>query len=254
MASLPPEVIDTVLDHLHSDFHTLLSCSLVSTAWLPASRYHAFDRIQLTSSNLVRFLDVLHSPQTTLQPYIRHIHMGSLYTYRFNPAWLGEALPRLGRVLTSVRSLRLNDLHWSELCTRAFLASFDGRVTSLELVAMGFDEFDEVTDAIASFPLLHTLCLERVIWRTYPDPAHLPPPPAHLRALRLASCTGTQDLLNWFLCEGEGHGCSVERVDLGQVYDVDTLAVGRYLKALGESVVEIKVGFSGLNSGGDAGM
>ncbi|GJE92361.1 hypothetical protein PsYK624_085150 [Phanerochaete sordida] len=44
--SLPTEVVDYVVDFLHSDFDSLRSCTLVSQQWLPESSFHLFRRIR----------------------------------------------------------------------------------------------------------------------------------------------------------------------------------------------------------------
>ena len=44
---LPPEVIDRIIDHLHDDILTLMSCTLVCKAWKPASRFHLFRDVSL---------------------------------------------------------------------------------------------------------------------------------------------------------------------------------------------------------------
>ncbi|KAJ7586365.1 hypothetical protein C8J56DRAFT_944451 [Mycena floridula] len=44
--SLPQELVDHIIDHLHGD-PSLLSCSLVCRAWLPSSRLHLFAKICL---------------------------------------------------------------------------------------------------------------------------------------------------------------------------------------------------------------
>ncbi|KAH6906540.1 hypothetical protein BKA70DRAFT_1287952 [Coprinopsis sp. MPI-PUGE-AT-0042] len=48
---LPQELVDHVVDHLHDDTATLRSCSRVSKAWLPTSRYHLFSRVTLQAWN-----------------------------------------------------------------------------------------------------------------------------------------------------------------------------------------------------------
>lgn len=45
--TLPPELIDIVLDHLHDDKLTLTQCALVSRIWVSASHYHLFLRTTL---------------------------------------------------------------------------------------------------------------------------------------------------------------------------------------------------------------
>jgi hypothetical protein len=257
--ALPPEVIDAILDHLHSDQGTLLTCSLVSSLWLPASRYHAFGRIALHTANLVDFLETINAPRTTLAPYVRRIDIAGLDVERFNAGWLQSALPRLGAVLTHVCFLRLADVNWANIARpsrSAFLQAFAGRITALEIVHIKFETFNDLVEVLASFPLLRGLVLDNLGWSFGSDP--VPDgmrPPGHLHSLALMYCY-KRDVLNWFLRDvglGDGRTPRVQRVDFGQIYDTDTVAAGRYLKALGESLEQINVGFSGLNSGGDAG-
>ena len=46
---VPPEVTDRILDHLHDTKRILVKCSLVCRAWLPTTRYHIFENIDLWS-------------------------------------------------------------------------------------------------------------------------------------------------------------------------------------------------------------
>ncbi|OCH84580.1 hypothetical protein OBBRIDRAFT_696745, partial [Obba rivulosa] len=42
VSSLPPELIDMIVEYLHDDCHALIACSLTSKAWVPSSRKHLF--------------------------------------------------------------------------------------------------------------------------------------------------------------------------------------------------------------------
>ena len=48
VARLPPELIDRIIDYLHSDPRSLAACSLVCKLWEPTSRFHLFRRIDLS--------------------------------------------------------------------------------------------------------------------------------------------------------------------------------------------------------------
>ncbi|TFK22216.1 hypothetical protein FA15DRAFT_657705 [Coprinopsis marcescibilis] len=48
---LPQELVDHVIDHLYNDFSTLKSCSSVSKAWSPTSRYHLFTKVSLKAGS-----------------------------------------------------------------------------------------------------------------------------------------------------------------------------------------------------------
>ncbi|KAJ7438364.1 hypothetical protein B0H11DRAFT_1829309, partial [Mycena galericulata] len=47
MSTYAQELIDTILDFLHDDRASLLSSSLVGRTWVPATRYHIFERIAI---------------------------------------------------------------------------------------------------------------------------------------------------------------------------------------------------------------
>ncbi|KAG7447428.1 uncharacterized protein BT62DRAFT_892499 [Guyanagaster necrorhizus] len=44
----PPELCDRFIDFLHDDRKALKECSLVCRAWIPASRFHLFERSDVT--------------------------------------------------------------------------------------------------------------------------------------------------------------------------------------------------------------
>ncbi|KAJ7084978.1 hypothetical protein C8R44DRAFT_651389, partial [Mycena epipterygia] len=44
---LAQELIDAILDFLHEDHGSLLSSSRVARKWVPAPRYHIFERIAI---------------------------------------------------------------------------------------------------------------------------------------------------------------------------------------------------------------
>lgn len=253
--SLPPEVVDTILDHLHDDHRTLRQCSLVSSQWLPTSRFHAFSSVTLTTANLPDFLELLNSPLLTLGPYVEDIRVFSLDSARYNASWLSTALPRLGSTLENSRSLALEGLDWFTINAEtqsSFLKSFDGRLTCIKLIQMKFLNFSEVVACIASFPFLESLVLKEVGW-DLDDEYYTPDkcPPKHLRNLELLFCY-KRDIMNWFL--QDPCVARVKRVDFYHIYDMDTAAAGKYLHALGDSLEELRVGFCGLDAGGDAGI
>jgi hypothetical protein len=71
MARLPAELTDRAIDYLHSDKGALAACSLVCKTWLPASRYHFFQRIRVTlvNNNVDAFVELLDSPASTFFMY-----------------------------------------------------------------------------------------------------------------------------------------------------------------------------------------
>lgn len=45
MSTLPPEITDLIVDHLHDDKHTLSVCAVVSRRWLPGCQFHLFRQV-----------------------------------------------------------------------------------------------------------------------------------------------------------------------------------------------------------------
>ncbi|KAJ7133827.1 hypothetical protein C8R46DRAFT_923543, partial [Mycena filopes] len=73
---LAQELVDIILDFLHEDHTTLLSASLTARKWVPATRYHVFERITLNHflaprpnrfiDNAHEFLDIAASPHCSI--------------------------------------------------------------------------------------------------------------------------------------------------------------------------------------------
>ncbi|KAJ7649595.1 hypothetical protein B0H17DRAFT_1102161 [Mycena rosella] len=79
---LAQELIDHILDFLHDDRGSLLSSSLVARQWVPAPRYHIFERITInryfTAGHHFRettqnFLSICASPHCTILPSVQSV-------------------------------------------------------------------------------------------------------------------------------------------------------------------------------------
>ncbi|KAF8650298.1 hypothetical protein AX16_005306 [Volvariella volvacea WC 439] len=71
VCSLPAELVDYTIDFLHSDKTSLGACGLVNHAWLSRTRYHLFSRLQLTSSRLTAFSQLLRSQRCTFRSTVQ---------------------------------------------------------------------------------------------------------------------------------------------------------------------------------------
>ncbi|KAJ7720367.1 hypothetical protein DFH07DRAFT_760873, partial [Mycena maculata] len=91
------ELIDAILDFLHDDRQSLLHSSLVARKWVPATRYHIFERIAINhflagqrgyrqyrdnAHDFPRYLwlALLHNPPI-------HPECGAECQYRVHPYW-----------------------------------------------------------------------------------------------------------------------------------------------------------------------
>jgi len=76
--SLPPEILDIVIDHLHDEPTALRACCLVSKSWVPRSRTHLFAHVELTDTSvepwMKAFPDPLNSPAHYTRTLTIHDH------------------------------------------------------------------------------------------------------------------------------------------------------------------------------------
>ncbi|KAH9475884.1 hypothetical protein JR316_0011445 [Psilocybe cubensis] len=67
----PPELVDSIIDHNHSDPPTLMACALVSNNWVPSSRYHLFSTVAISHTNAREFIELLSSPLCTISTAVQ---------------------------------------------------------------------------------------------------------------------------------------------------------------------------------------
>jgi len=180
-SSVPPELVDSIIDYLHDDSVALKNCSLVCHSWIPSSRYHLFRQVSL---DFIRFTDrvqilqydhyahrkclILHqclenSPYVA--SYIRRliIRPGAL----FNSGGLEKTTRAVSAVLRKLTNLKRLDLvlaSWKSLaphfqdsiCTILRLPS----VTRLHLLRCHFDTFQDLSSLISHSPGLKELRLQ----------------------------------------------------------------------------------------------
>ncbi|OBZ74296.1 hypothetical protein A0H81_05459 [Grifola frondosa] len=99
--TLPPELTDRILDHLHDDFHALAACSLTCRAWLPSCRYHKFSAVRTRSSAKKLYELLCASPEIGL--YVRRLEVDPLSPHSIP----GDILARITRKLPNVTILLL---------------------------------------------------------------------------------------------------------------------------------------------------
>jgi hypothetical protein len=75
---MPPELIDTIIDMLHTDRAVLATCALVSRSWLPASRYHLFSKVTITRQSSPVISKLLSSPRCTIASAVRHLALHTI--------------------------------------------------------------------------------------------------------------------------------------------------------------------------------
>jgi hypothetical protein len=217
--SIPQEIIDQFIDHLHNNGEALKTCALVCRAWVPSSRYHLFGDVDIwvfQHDRFSNFIGHLDHPLCTFAPSVRELGLSTststadgsplhLQADGFGPDWADPLIPYLAK-LTSVKSLLVHKIGgrtfgWKPLFKSA---SFVAQITRLSLLDPEFMTFEDCMDTIHHFPSLESLeyCPSDYDQRIAPSvPAFQGSPPPSLRTLNTVSFSPTthwQLLWQWF--------------------------------------------------------
>ncbi|KAI0792091.1 hypothetical protein C8Q75DRAFT_805134 [Abortiporus biennis] len=118
--TLPQELIDNVIDHLHFDKTTLRSCVLVSRQWVTSSRIHLFRELTIKSDSFSSTGSLALLEQTsTFSTYTRHLTLAGLdnglpFLYHLRPSLPAPILGAILSQMPNVKSLTLQYLSFGE--------------------------------------------------------------------------------------------------------------------------------------------
>lgn len=161
---LPPELCDIIIDFLHPNRTALASCSLVCKSWTPASRYHLWRSMHLTTPNISSFLSIL--PGSNVLPYVQTFKIDNAFKrithfHEFWSTW-ERIVPYLSTRLVRLRCFKLSDVSWGLLedmkWSSSILYTFSG-VSELSLSNVSFHDASQVIKLLRNFPRLSRLTL-----------------------------------------------------------------------------------------------
>ncbi|KAG6861293.1 hypothetical protein C0995_001847 [Termitomyces sp. Mi166 len=250
-----PEVFDIIIDHIHSDKTTVLSCSTVCRSWLPRCRYHLFHDIDLTPA-LVEFLcsspDALH----TIVPYIKNITLGDAWSLARREDY-DRAISLLLN-LTSVHGIAIETWSWdfAKPTFRGLILDAEGalfrNISRLHLQYIRFPSFSALTTLIDKFSVLEDLSFDNVIWELV-DSNNLSisnnvQPLRRLKKLSIRS-SQAKPILAWlfggedFMQAQEDTRQVLHSITLPDLLSSDIGIVGCLLRTLGLSLRHLEVGY-----------
>ena len=145
--SLPPEILDLIVDHLHDQPATLRACCLVSKSWVPRSRTHLFAHVKFSEKSAERWMKTFPDPLNSPTRYTRTLTIQGLQS-----ALGGADAHRWIRAFHNVVRLHVNQHP---------LAPFHGLSPTIKSLRLEFGRvrLSEVFDLMCSFPLLEDLTL-----------------------------------------------------------------------------------------------
>ncbi|KDQ23571.1 hypothetical protein PLEOSDRAFT_1108063 [Pleurotus ostreatus PC15] len=177
---LPPEILDHIVDYLHSDAASLLSCGLCSRNLLRVSRYHLFrDMImKLSATDLFSLLGLLRSPANRIAPFVQRIVLFNVPAFlrthgRADVVRAIRIIPHILALLPHASSLKLCHSDLTRLPEDLFLQlfhhfrNFQG---TLHLEAVHFHRFVDLANLVTGFKLLRHVSVKCVLW-AHPSPA-----------------------------------------------------------------------------------
>jgi len=152
--SLPPEILDGIIDQLNDEPTTLKACCLVSKSWIPRTRKRLFAHVKFGAGEhhfaswMKTFSDPSNSPAH---------HTRSLTIYRFATVTTTDAeVACCVRTFQNVVRLHFKGLIWAN--HKAPLVPFYGSSHTVRSLRLTYTSF-EVFDLVCSFPLLEDLAL-----------------------------------------------------------------------------------------------
>jgi len=153
--TLPPEILDLIVDHLHDQPTALKACCVVSKSWVPRTRKHLFARIEFCAlkSSVEQWKNVFPDPSNSPAHYARTLFFHGLAATTTADPDVGSWIRTFHRVVT----LRMNSLGCDD--SRISLVQLHGlspNLKSFHLIHSSLP-LSEIFSFICSFPLLEDL-------------------------------------------------------------------------------------------------
>ena len=249
-------------------------CSLVCKSWLPRSRYRLFKSVGLYRHLIDQtscFVALLEAPLSTIAPYVRSLTLEEERGRSSGEVrYLNGILSRL-TVLSAVETLSIDAAMFNVLeaeVTTSFFASFQ-KLKELFLHHCTFESFSQLVGALSAIPGLDHITLDSLRIQVKWDSDHLGQlrldawkhtgdvvghsesvcwsPPPRLKTLSIGSVDRKGDIFKWLIS-----GSSVppvETLQLSIVQAKDSRPIADFLRAIGPSLKDLKIGLANKSTG-----
>ena len=148
-SSLPPEILDLIIDHLHDEPTALKACCLVSKSWIQRSRTHLFASVEFCppAPPIELWKKTFPDPPSSPAHHARRLYIHDIKGVTAADAdWI--------RPFHNIVHLHLKSRGWvGRRASHAPFRGFSPTLRSLRLTSTSPD----VLDLICSFPLLEDL-------------------------------------------------------------------------------------------------
>ena len=182
MPQIPPEIIDTIINHVTDDSfnkrnETLLKCALVCRDWLPTSRSQLVNFVDLTSARAYNSIvdNVLQSSR--MRPFLVSTKSAWLEdpSKRDEPSaqeggqqpWTHRFIHDFAGHLPNLESLTIENAHWTSCPPHPSAHLATSRFTSLTELSLSdcrLPSAHMLRRMVSALPFLNTLRLTKVSW------------------------------------------------------------------------------------------
>ena len=154
-SSLPPEILDLIVDHLHHEPATLMVCCLASKPWVPRTRGYLFVRVEfrLYGPSLESWMKAFPDPSNSPAHYTRSLFLSCSKE-------IAVAIPDAHlwvRSFNHIVELTVEADGLNDRCVS--FTQLHGISPTLKSLHLFFAPPPEVLNLVCSFPLLEDLSL-----------------------------------------------------------------------------------------------
>ncbi|KAK0449606.1 uncharacterized protein EV420DRAFT_778032 [Desarmillaria tabescens] len=250
MSELPPEIVDTVIDHLHDDKAALGACTLVCKSWSISSRYHLFDEhgVSVKPSNIHDFLSDISHSQSLLRDHLRCLTLRTEFALApkqtFEWKDISISLPHLPKLVSLRVHSQTQHIRFSyHVIPVIFLPQTLQNITHLEVVRTSVHAADDIISLMCLFSRLRGAQFSWIHWRNCSSlisslNAAFPP----LKQLSLLHPRSPGEVIR---CLSRLDPVPLlPRIDVGHIDTPEIPSVNRYLYILGSSLDMFCVGLN----------
>lgn len=151
LLTIPPEIVDEIVDHLHNDKYSLAACSLTCKKLLPASRYHLFSELEI-KKNLGTFLFALNAPWSSMGPAIRRLVLRNVFSIYTRQIISNDGRTFIPFHLANIASIRWVQVNWGTVPTSFREIFFGLNITHLEIDSFYFSRSSDLAYFISRLP------------------------------------------------------------------------------------------------------
>lgn len=252
LPSFPLEIIDQIVDHLHDDPPSLRACALTSRMLRPASQYHLFSSLKISSLQRLQDCVLLLQQNPKLTIYVRELHYYAKAEWQrgIHPTWINDVAPALSSRLQNICILSFDYVEWgwpqyalpNELVEQ--VAQFRN-VTELRLYSCHLGEYFNIDKLTTAFPSLSRLHLDLCKWlnfRINERPDDLFNPTLSLKSIHFGRLYPQYILMQWL--EKTPSMTSLKDVSFNVIEEYELPFLGNFLRALGPSIERLRLGFN----------